>query len=116
MITRLLDALLAQDAAALEALRPTLDGDLAALADAALARLALRVPPAGSDAARLLLAVSGHPGLSLAEVAEFAGVAAPAAAARTLLDDGLVVDRRFERGDVWARTARGAQAVRVLKG
>ena len=115
-VERLVDALLSdRPLPALEALRPELDGTLLEVADAAVARLALRVPPAGSPAARLLLAVSGHPGGSLAELAAVAGLEDAGPAAASLLADGLVVDRRFDRTDCWARTSRGAQAVRLLR-
>ena len=116
-VDRLVDALLSErPLPALEALRPELDGTLLDVADAAVARLTLRVPPAGSPAALLLLAVSGHPGCSLAELAAVAGLEDVAPVAASLLADGLVVDRRFDRTDCWARTSRGAQAVRVLRG
>lgn len=116
-VERLVDALLSdRPLPALAALRPELDGTLLAVADAAVARLTLRVPPAGSPAALLLLAVSGHPGCSLTELAALAGLEDAGPAAASLLADGLVADRRFDRTDCWARTARGAQAVQVLRG
>lgn len=114
-IQALLGALLAPDPAPrLTTLRPRLTGELGALADAAIARLALRVPDPGTPEAALLQAVAGHPGLSLAELRDVAGLADVRAAADTLLRAGLVSDRRFERADCWSRTEAGAQALRRL--
>ena len=102
---------------ALEALLPRL-GD-PALRDVVLAaqrRLrGVRLDPAG-DAARLLLAVSGHPGRTAAKLAELSGLGDRcAAAAGDLVARGLVTPSRFDRPDCWARTAQGARAVRLLR-
>ncbi len=74
---------------------------------------AVRLEP-GSPAAVLLLAISGHPGLSAAELAAVTGldVTCPG---RELLDAGLVTSSRFERSDCWARTASGAQEAARLR-
>jgi hypothetical protein len=113
----LAQALLGDDPrAALAALALT-DPALVAVREAAERRLgAVRLEP-GSAAARLLLAVSGHPGLSAAELAalpELAGVDTGRAGAR-LLAAGLVTSTRFSRADCWTRTAAGAQAVAALR-
>ena len=109
---RLVDAVLADHPViALAALRPELSGDLLAVADAARRRLG-PVVVAGTPEADLLLAVSGRPGLSAAELREL--VPAFGTAATVLLADGLVTSTRFERADCWTRTARGALALRDL--
>ena len=68
----------------------------------------------GSPAAALLLAVSGHPGLSAAELGELTGVDV-AAAGRELLAAGLVTSTRFSRSDCWVRTSAGAAALATLR-
>lgn len=90
------------------------DPALLAVRQAAQRQLgAVRLEP-GSAAAVLLLAISGHPGLSAAELAERTGldVARPG---RQLLDVGLVTSSRFERSDCWARTTSGAQEAARLR-
>ena len=74
-------------------------------------------PEPGSPAARLLLVVSGHPGLSASELAELSGLGGQfAAASRELLATGLVTSTRFERSDCWSRTPAGAREVAALRG
>jgi len=101
-----------QPLAAVRALRPSLDGALAEVADAALRRLGGLVAP-GSPEAELLLLVSGRPGLSAAELTALFPAFEEVVPA--LLEDDLVSDRRFERTDCWSRTGRGAAAVRALQ-
>ncbi len=104
---RLVDALLAGDAAALRALRD--EPGLGPVVEAGLARLAPDLVLSADEHA-VLRAVSGHPGLSAAELTSLVGPAFAAASA-SLLERGLVTSRRFERSDCWVRTARGAQAL-----
>ena len=60
--------------------------------------------------------MSGRPGLSAAELQELTGLGERfGPASRALLEDGLVTSSRFERGDCWARTARGASALALLR-
>jgi len=68
----------------------------------------------GSPAWTLLLAISGHPGLSSAELAALTGldVSRPG---RDLLAAGLVASSRFERSDCWTRTSSGAREVARLR-
>ncbi len=114
---RLLDALLSPEPLPrLRALRPTLTGQLAELADLAIARLDLRVPDRSSPEAVLLKAIAGHPGLSLAELQDVTGLEDVLTPADTLRQLDLATDRRFERTDCWSRTSRGAQALRRLSG
>ncbi len=68
----------------------------------------------GSPAAVLLLAVSGHPGLSAAELRELTGVDV-ADAGPPLVAAGLVTSSRFSRTDCWVRTAAGARAAARLR-
>ena len=115
---QVVEAVLADDPLpALRALLPRLDEP--ALREVVLAaerRLGVvRLDPDG-DPARLLAAVSGHPGLTAAELAELTGLGErSAAASRVLLEDGLVASSRFGRGDCWSRTARGASALALLQ-
>ena len=115
---QVVEAVLADDPLpALRALLPRLDDP--ALLDVVLAaerRLGVvRLDPDG-DPARLLAAISGHPGLSAAELAERTGLGERfAAAARPLLTAGLVTSSRFARSDCWSRTARGASALGLLR-
>ena len=115
---RVVDALLGPSPLpSLRALLPRLaDPSLRAVVLAAERRLGVvRLDPDG-DEARLLTAVSGRPGLAAAELAALTGLGARfAAAARALVEDGLVTSSRFERTDCWSRTARGAQALAVLR-
>ncbi len=104
---RVVDALLSGDVAALRDLRDSEVGDVAR---AGLARLAPDDLP--DDAVVLLRAVSGHPGLSRAELAGLVGDAV--GAADLLLERGLVTSRRFDRTDCWSRTAEGAALLRSL--
>jgi len=69
----------------------------------------------GSPGATLLLAVSGRPGLSAAELAALTGLDV-AAVGRQLVDAGLVTSSRFTRQDCWTRTARGAEFASTLRG
>ena len=66
------------------------------------------------DAARLLLAVSRHPGLSAAELQELTGLDV-AEVGRVLERSGLVTSTRFTRQDCWTRTAAGARAAAQLQ-
>ena len=84
-------------------------GSLRVLRRAPTARL-----DAGSPGARLLLAVSGHPGLTAEALTALSGVDA-AAVGRELLAAGLVTSSRFERNDCWSRTAAGAVVVADLR-
>lgn len=114
---RLAAALLEADVPALHALLPGLDGPLAEVARAGLARLDPSLPAGAvslpSGAVVLLRAVSGRPGLSAVELRELVGDAADAAG--LLLERGLVTSRRFDRTDCWSRTALGAQVLRGLE-
>ena len=70
----------------------------------------------GSPEARLLRAIGAFPGR---EASELRGLtlldeAAFSAAARQLLEGGLVTSTRFDKPDCWTRTTRGAQAARLL--
>lgn len=115
-LTALLDALLSPDPLpGLRALRPRLTGELAALTEAAIARLDLRVPDPGSPEAVLLRAIAGRPGLSLAELQDVTGLPDVRTPAEALRQHELVTDRRFERTDCWSRTARGVQALRAFR-
>ena len=117
--TRVAYALLDHDADALRRLAGELAGPdpaVLGLRDAVRAGLARLVPeedddPLTGDDVRLLRTVSGHPGLTAAELAERLGPAFSAAAPR-LLERGLVTSTRFERTDCWTRTARGAAVLR----
>ena len=117
--TRVADALLDHDLDALRTLAAELAGpDPAALGlrDAVRAGLARLVPSEDDDAltdddVRVLRTVSGHPGLTGAELGERLGAAFATAAPR-LLERGLVTSTRFERTDCWTRTARGAAVLR----
>lgn len=101
------DALLNGD---LHALRALLDHPtVGSVARAGLARLA--PDDLTPDELALLQAVSGHPGLSAAELVELVGPAFGPASAR-LLELELVTSHRFERADCWSRTARGAAVLR----
>jgi hypothetical protein len=107
---RLVDALLAGDAAALRALRG--EPGLGAVVEAGLARLEpdTALTP---DELVVLTAVSGRPGLSAAELTELVGPAFSAAA--SLVERGLVTSRRFDRTDCWVRTALGAAVLRASR-
>jgi len=115
---QVVDALLGDDPLpALRALLPRIaDPALREVVLAAERRLGVvRLDPEG-DAARLLVAVSGHPGLSAEELARLTGLGERCAAAgKALLEDGLVTSTRFARTDCWSRTARGASALALLR-
>jgi hypothetical protein len=110
-------ALLADDPLAeLAGVRPVVahDASLLAVLVAAERRLGgVGLDPHGAEAAALR-AVSGHPGLSAAEledlVSGFRGVST------VLLELGLVSSTRFERSDCWSRTTRGAAVLRAWDG
>jgi len=89
-------------------------GSLRVLRRSAARPAEARLEP-GSPGARLLLAISGHPGLSAAELRHLTGLDV-AAVGRGLLDAGLVTSSRFARGDCWVRTGSGARAVAALRG
>ena len=103
---RVVDALLTGSVGALRALAD--DAGVGEVARAGLARLA--PDDLTPDDVAALRAVSGHPGLSAAELTDLVGPGFPSASAR-LLERGLVTSTRFERADCWSRTARGAQVL-----
>ncbi|MCW2620505.1 MAG: hypothetical protein JWL64_107 [Frankiales bacterium] len=111
---RLAAALLSEDPLTeLAAVRPAVahDASLLAVLVAAERRLGgIGLDPDGPEAAALR-AVSGHPGLSAAELGGL--VDGFAAVSGTLLDLGLVSSSRFERHDCWSRTTRGAALLRA---
>ena len=109
-VERVVDALLSGDVAELRGLAD--DAVVGAVARAGLARLA--PDDLGPEDLVVLRAVSGHPGLSAAELAALVGPVFGPASAR-LLERGLVVSSRFERADCRARTARGAQVLARLR-
>ena len=69
-----------------------------------------------SPLARLLRAIGAFPGRAGGELREVTLLDEDgfAAAARHLLDAGLVSSTRFDKPDCWTRTNRGSQAARLL--
>ena len=69
-----------------------------------------------SPPARLLRAIGAFPGRAGGELREVTLLDEDgfAAAARHLLDAGLVSSTRFDKPDCWTRTNRGSQAARLL--
>lgn len=110
----LADALLSADPRAALAGLALTDPALLAVRRAAERRLgAVRLEP-GSPAARLLLAIAGHPGLSAAELHALTGLDV-GAAGQELVDAALVTSSRFSRSDCWVRTTAGAAAAALLR-
>lgn len=110
----LVDALLGDDPQAALAALVLTEPALLAVRAAAERRLGVVRLASGTAAAQLLLAISGHPGLSAAELEELTG-RPTSAPGRELLAAGLVTSARFERTDCWSRTAAGARAVALLR-
>ena len=106
---RVVEALLSGDVGALRAM--THDPGVGEVARAGLARLA--PDDLAPDDVLVLRAVSGHPGLSAAELTALVGPVFASASAR-LLERGLVTSTRFTRADCWSRTARGAEVLTRL--
>lgn len=94
---------------AVTALRPSLTGELAQVAEAAIRRLSL--PDLSPGARALLRRISAQPGSAAADLG---GPEDFAVASAELLEHGLVTSVRFELPDCWTRTARGAEVLRAL--